>query len=59
MQYPAVMILETRAVPPFDKNGFVVGCEETREGIVIDPGDEVEELLDLVTRHQLSINTSC
>ncbi len=49
------MILETRAVPPFDKNGFVVGCEETREGIVIDPGDEVEELLDLVTRHQLSI----
>ena len=26
------MILETRAVPPFFKNGYVVGCEETREG---------------------------
>jgi glyoxylase-like metal-dependent hydrolase (beta-lactamase superfamily II) len=53
--YSARMILETRAVPPFFKNGFVVGCEETREGIVIDPGDEVEELLEAVEQHRLSI----
>jgi glyoxylase-like metal-dependent hydrolase (beta-lactamase superfamily II) len=33
------------AAPPFYKNGFVVWCEETREGVIIDPGDEVEELL--------------
>lgn len=39
------MILEVRAVAPFYKNGFVVGCERTREGILIDPGDEVDELL--------------
>jgi hydroxyacylglutathione hydrolase len=39
------VILETRAVAPFYKNGFVVGCERTREGIIIDPGDEVDELL--------------
>src|SRR5262245_39731281 len=50
-----VMILETRAVAPFFKNGFVVGCEETREGILIDPGDEVEELLAAVGSHQLTI----
>ncbi|HXW08954.1 MAG TPA: MBL fold metallo-hydrolase [Vicinamibacterales bacterium] len=43
------MLLESRAVEPFRKNGFVVGCEETREGVVIDPGDEVELLLDAVT----------
>jgi hydroxyacylglutathione hydrolase len=49
------MILETSAVAPFFKNGFVVGCEETREAILIDPGDEVEELLSAVNRHQLSI----
>jgi hydroxyacylglutathione hydrolase len=42
------MILETRAVAPFYKNGFVVGCERTREGILIDPGDEVDELLAAV-----------
>ena len=31
------MILEVRAVPPFYKNGFVVGCERTHEAVVIDP----------------------
>jgi hydroxyacylglutathione hydrolase len=49
------MILETRAAPPFFKNGFVVGCEDTREAIVIDPGDEVGELLSAVERHRLSV----
>lgn len=49
------MILETRAVPPMQKNGYVLGCEETRLGIVIDPGDEVSLLLDGVRRHNLTI----
>jgi hydroxyacylglutathione hydrolase len=49
------MILETRAVEPFFKNGFVAGCEESREAIVIDPGDEVDELLDVVQRERLSV----
>ncbi len=42
------MILEVRAVAPFYKNGFVVGCERTREAVIIDPGDEVDELLGAV-----------
>src|SRR5688500_6041651 len=42
------MILEVRAVPPFYKNGFVVGCERTRAAVVIDPGDEVDELMAAV-----------
>jgi glyoxylase-like metal-dependent hydrolase (beta-lactamase superfamily II) len=42
------MILEVRAVPPFYKNGFVVGCERTHEAVVIDPGDEADELLAAV-----------
>ena len=49
------MIIETRAVPPFFKNGFVIGCEETREGVVIDPGDEVDDLLAAVAAHKLTI----
>lgn len=49
------MILERRAVDPFFKNGFVIGCEETREGVVIDPGDDVEQLLAAARDHQLSI----
>jgi glyoxylase-like metal-dependent hydrolase (beta-lactamase superfamily II) len=53
------MLLEVRAVPPFYKNGFVVGCERTREAVLIDPGDEVDELLaatrdlDVEVRHIL------
>jgi glyoxylase-like metal-dependent hydrolase (beta-lactamase superfamily II) len=49
------MILERRAVDPFQKNGFVIGCEETREGVIVDPGDEVRELLDAAKAHQLKI----
>src|SRR5436190_12599257 len=41
----SIMILEMRAAPPFHKNGFVLGCETTREAVLIDPGDEVAELL--------------
>ena len=49
------MLLETRAVQPFFKNGFVLGCEDTREGVIIDPGDEVGELLTIVERERLTI----
>jgi glyoxylase-like metal-dependent hydrolase (beta-lactamase superfamily II) len=42
------MIIEVRAVPPFDKNGFVVGCERTREAVIIDPGDEADQLVAAV-----------
>ncbi len=49
------MLLEVRASEPFFKNGFVLGCERTREGVVIDPGDEVDELLRAVERHRLSV----
>jgi hydroxyacylglutathione hydrolase len=49
------MLFEVRAAPPFMKNGFVLADEETREGVIIDPGDEVEELLEIVRDRRLSI----
>lgn len=49
------MILETRAVAPFYKNGFVVGCERTREAVVIDPGDDVDELVAAVRDSELEV----
>ena len=51
------MILEVRAVAPFYKNGFVVGCERTREAILIDPGDEVDELLGAVRDLDLDVRS--
>jgi hydroxyacylglutathione hydrolase len=49
------MILEVRAVAPFYKNGFVVGCERTREAVLIDPGDEVDELLGAVRDRDVEV----
>ena len=49
------MIIETQAVAPFFKNGFVVGCNETRDAVLIDPGDEVAGLLAFAERHALAI----
>lgn len=49
------MILESAAVPPFLKNGYVIACERTREGVLIDPGDEVDELLGFIAREGLAM----
>jgi glyoxylase-like metal-dependent hydrolase (beta-lactamase superfamily II) len=43
------------AVPPFLKNGFLVSCERTQEAVVIDPGDEVADLLQAVTHGSLTV----
>lgn len=47
--------IETQAVGPFMKNGFVLWCDRTREGVLIDPGDEIEGLIAFAARHQLAI----
>jgi glyoxylase-like metal-dependent hydrolase (beta-lactamase superfamily II) len=49
------MILEVRAVPPFYKNGFVVACERTKEAVVIDPGDEIDEILAAVRDRDVQV----
>ena len=49
------MILESAAVGPFFKNGYVVGCERTKQAIYIDPGDEVEELLAFIAAAELNV----
>jgi hydroxyacylglutathione hydrolase len=49
------MHIQTEAVGPFFKNGFVVSCEQAREAVIIDPGDEVEALLAHIERHDLQV----
>lgn len=49
------MILETKAVAPFFKNGFVVACEDTLDGVIIDPGDELDGLLEVVRTRRIAI----
>lgn len=52
---PKLMILETHFVPPFFKNGYLLGCDDTREGVLIDPGDEVDALIAAAERHRLTV----
>jgi hydroxyacylglutathione hydrolase len=50
-----VIIIESQADGPFQKNGFVVSCARTKQGVYIDPGDEVEGLLAYIAREQISV----
>jgi len=52
-----MILVETQAVGPFFKNGFVVSCERTRDAVLIDPGDEVDSLLAYAKRQQLTIRS--
>jgi len=49
------MIHEILPVGPLQCNCSVIGDESTREGMVIDPGDDIEEVLSLVRKHNLKI----
>jgi glyoxylase-like metal-dependent hydrolase (beta-lactamase superfamily II) len=48
------MILETLAVGALQVNCYVVGCEATRQAIVIDPGDNLRAIQAVLRRHQLT-----
>ncbi len=49
------MIFEQVAVGPLQCNCYILGCEDTREALVIDPGDEVELILPLIEKHGLRV----
>jgi glyoxylase-like metal-dependent hydrolase (beta-lactamase superfamily II) len=48
------MIHEVLVVGALQCNCSILGDEETREAIVIDPGDEVERILAVLKRHHLT-----
>jgi glyoxylase-like metal-dependent hydrolase (beta-lactamase superfamily II) len=49
------MIHEILPVGPLQCNCSVIGDEITREAIVIDPGDDIEQVLALVRKHNLQV----
>ena len=51
------MIFETLAVGPLSVNCYIMGCEENGEGIVIDPGGDVDQITRLVQQHGLKVHT--
>jgi glyoxylase-like metal-dependent hydrolase (beta-lactamase superfamily II) len=51
------MIIKTLPVGPIMANCFIVGCQETLEAAVIDPGDEADKILQLVADLDLNVKT--
>lgn len=49
------MIHDILPVGPLQCNCSVIGDETTREAMVIDPGDEIEDILALVRKHNLQV----
>ncbi len=50
------MIIEKFVAPPLGTNAYLVGCEATKEGVIIDPGFQSKwPLLALVKQYGLSI----
>jgi hydroxyacylglutathione hydrolase len=49
------MIHETLPVGMLQCNCSVFGDETTREGMVVDPGDEIASILEIVSRHGLTV----
>ena len=54
-QMAETMIHEILPVGWLQCNCSIVGDPKTREAIVIDPGDEVESILEIIARHNLKV----
>lgn len=49
------MLHEILAVGPLQCNCSVIGDESTREAMVIDPGDDIEEIAAIIRKHNLQV----
>ena len=48
------MLVRTIVVGPLQCNCTILGCEETGEALVIDPGDEIERILEALRTENLA-----
>jgi len=49
------MIIETITVTAFQQQTRILGCEETRRAICVDPGDDAEKIAGALERHGLDL----
>jgi glyoxylase-like metal-dependent hydrolase (beta-lactamase superfamily II) len=49
------MIHEILPVGPLQCNCSVFGDEQSREGLVVDPGDDIDQVLGIIRRHRLKV----
>ena len=49
------MIFKTIVVGELAVNCFIMACEETKKGIVVDPGDNLDGILAIITENDIDI----
>jgi hydroxyacylglutathione hydrolase len=49
------VIIEQLPLGPIQANCFIVGCSETKEAVVIDPGDEADKILMTLAKKALKV----
>lgn len=49
------MIFDSVVVGPLGVNCYIIGCENTKEGVVIDPGDDAERIITAFSGRGLKI----
>jgi glyoxylase-like metal-dependent hydrolase (beta-lactamase superfamily II) len=49
------MIIEEITVTAFQQHTRILGCEQTKQAICIDPGDEAERIVETLERHGLTL----
>ncbi len=49
------MIIKKLEVGPIMANCFILGCEDTREAVVIDPGDDPDRILMTLAKEKLTV----
>jgi glyoxylase-like metal-dependent hydrolase (beta-lactamase superfamily II) len=49
------LIIKKLEVGPIMANCFILGCEDTREAVVIDPGDDADQILMILAREKLTV----
>ena len=49
------MIIRQMALGPIQANCFILGCEETRQAVVIDPGDDTDRILTTLANDRLTV----
>lgn len=49
------MIIRSLAVGPLESNCFIIGDEDSKKAMVVDPGDEPDRIMDIIKKDDLSV----
>ena len=50
-----MLLVEALSVGPFQSNTFIIRDSDTKDAVIIDPGDEVSRILKIIKEHNLML----